>query len=426
MSIKVSGNLSTLVCLWVLVVSVVLPLAYVFRDFLFVPWQASLVLLTFLLLLHRQLRVDVRLSVLGMLLGILFVALLQLLVLQSAEISWPHLSLFVTQVLFLLLGAVVLSREDILQALSVAAGPLVVLESVLIVIQTVFGTSFGNVKNYFGDPNLILVQEWGGEEVRRATGTLASSNAVGTFIALMLPFILYNIDRGYRKSLSYFALAIGVLAILMTVARGSLIAVGIVVVIYYGSYWLQLGELVRRGISSYIYRVALMVVVAAGAMLVAYFYFDVYLAGLYARFTGLVATDETVRANVNALAFRIELIRVGVLIGLENPIWGLGFESTRHVLSQFSDMVPFWWQYPVHNYPVKIFAEMGAVSGVSWLLLNLIAVFRPAKHLDMEGTRPVLAAGIVALFYSSFYLTLLSPELGGVFLLVLLLGWKSR
>lgn len=207
---------------------------------------------------------------------------------------------------------------------------------------------------------------WGTGANRAALG-LGQPNALGLFLAILLPFSVYAVGRS--KSMATRLLAVTCLVLTMiglfgTFSRGSWLAV------LTGSLPLLLTA-ERR----FVGRIWIWALLGAVAL-------DVASGGLVRDSIARILTDWSVEQ-------RAALMLAGWLIFLANPIVGVGPGGFADQVERFSGLVPQLWDIKPtpHNAYVQMAAEVGVVGLVTFVVFMLVvlwAILRVARTGDRE------------------------------------------
>ncbi|MBN2070303.1 MAG: O-antigen ligase family protein [Candidatus Krumholzibacteriota bacterium] len=109
-----------------------------------------------------------------------------------------------------------------------------------------------------------------------------------------------------------------------------------------------------------------LILIAAGAILAPYLYWD--------RISSILDVGSRISEDFSILS-RLETIRISLILGVKNPLFGLGigsflFSAARYV--PFSDVV--------HNSLLQVFAEMGSIA-LAVLSVIIIYNFKVIKKL---------------------------------------------
>lgn len=223
------------------------------------------------------------------------------------------------------------------------------------------------------------------EDVRRATGSLYDSHALGTYIAMLLPFLLMDLyQRGQRpwlRVVSAVAVVLALVAGAVTYSRSAWLATAL-------SALISMGVLLawrERGVVATLL-VGTVAVIVAGPKL---------LSGVFRRL---------VDAPADLLLARFDQFPVAWSIWREDFLFGAG---AGNYMVRMDEMNVDWaLQEPVHNAMLFIGAELGLFGVLVYygtVFVVLARLWRLIRHAPREDARLAVAAfaGILAYLFDS-------------------------
>lgn len=238
----------------------------------------------------------------------------------------------------------------------------------------------------------------------RFLGTFTDSNLAGTYLSLSffitVIFIIVSKERAYKLA-GIFTLFITFLSILLTQSRGTLI--GFVIALFL----LVIINIKKIG-KRYLYIIPLLLITFFTFLNIDQTYFDGLLYNrVERRFSDITDMD-------GELGVRLNLSVTSVLMGIDNPVFGVGKGNFRYnskeylekihknndddyVINQSKARIP-------HNTFAGIFAELGLPGLIvfSWLFILLFIKLLRKK----QGATLVLIIAFIALFVHSLSLSL--------------------
>jgi putative inorganic carbon (hco3(-)) transporter len=266
-----------------------------------------------------------------------------------------------------LLSRFVRSRADWLFVLQILLLGLL-LQSVIMIALRVAGTGFS-----LGVLNGSIDLEGG----MRVGGTLGSANSAGGFLSMSLLLGLGAAIAPLSKQIRVLAISavlLGVIAIVLTLSRGS---------------WLSLltgvGVFIALGVAHRLIRpVAVGVALAASAALL------LPLGG--------TIMDRLFEDDSGSALSRLPLNQVAWNVIGDHPVFGAGlnnFDITmqRYLGPDFTGI----WQYTVHNRFLQIWSETGILGVLAFFSIMCVALWHGWKLLkDQDATVATLGLGLLA------------------------------
>lgn len=290
---------------------------------------------------------------------------------------------------------------------------------ILIFVQFITISDIGNISNMVGDPNPVESQEVAGQIFIRAVGTFDNPNMAAFFILLLIPFVLYNIERSNNTSFNYFIIIISAFAILMTFSRGAMfmfiliITINYIIINGFNMKFLKNNKIILM------FNILLLVVllfIVSGTQI-----------ALIDRISDLFSKDDEGSDYISrgSLLFRLEMIRISIMSIIDNTFYGVGFNQSKYILHDYSEVIPHWWIYNIHNIPLKYAVELGVISGVSWLYILIKSVYKPFHNRSKSEDRIIFLSTLVGLFFCMFYLVPKSHSMGVMYLLIVVMSLKN-
>jgi hypothetical protein len=330
--------------------------------------------------------------------------------------------LYLSQLYVFTVLALAYTKEEMFRIFSgfvVVAAPVI---AGIMILQFVTGSTIGNPRSYFGAENPASTWMLLGKEFVRPLGTLDNPNVASAFLLVSMPFQFYSYSAN-RSRLLYTSIVLSFIAITLTLSRGVILGIGI----FAGSYFLlryyrlvKAALLTRAGAASMVVLVpGLAVILLEGGV------WELVLSRFEMMLSDPMDGGYISRGSVE---FRLLMSWIGFKAGLEHPFVGVGLGGSAFILSDYSSLMPPWWQHRIHAFVPAIFAEAGVVSGAIWLTLQLTALFRSFQAVKRDGSayaRAIFSANAVTFYLSFFYTTLFSQDFGPIYFIVLLLGIKS-
>lgn len=234
------------------------------------------------------------------------------------------------------------------------------------------------------------------EELSRVPAFLRTPTEMAWVLSSVLPLIAAPLicrERAtafWQKSLMTVAIVVGVVAIVLSLARGSWIGIIVTVPIVFGLGWLRLSASEKR---NYLLTTVAAAVLGAIAL--------VPLAPrIYERLTG----DDSGSAMI-----RVPLMETAVRMIEDNAFVGVGLNGYRENMGRYDETQMFVsrvFPNPVHNVFAHVTAEIGVPGGIVFVLLVMAALFESLRALASRD-RLVFAvalgvtAGLVAFIISA-------------------------
>ncbi len=266
-------------------------------------------------------------------------------------------------------------------------------------------TGFISFTQYFLDfPTNLAAFGTGTEEellgtqsqlLSRVPAFLRTPTEMAWVISALIPLILAPIIcrvknfESFQKLFLWGAILAGIIAVILSLARGSwlslLAAVGIL--IFFG--WMRLSKNEKR---TYFFSIS-------GAILLVCVLLAPFSARIYDRLTG---DDE------GSALIRVPLMETAVRMIKDNALVGVGLNGYRANMGRYDEtsiLVSQIFPNPVHNVFAHITAEIGIPGGIIFCLLILVALFECFKAMQSQdrllfaialGT----AAGLIAFVIS--------------------------
>lgn len=274
--------------------------------------------------------------------------------------------------MFLYVASTVETRRDVYVILAAMMAALAI-ESIIMIGVAATGVTF----EVAGISTRVTTTSVYAGGFTRAAGTLGSPNAAGAYLAFLLAPALSLTICHLPKRLRWLggvAFALGTVALILTLSRGSLLSFGIAVMV-----------LTAIGLHRRWFAASTIVAMAAVGIVVAVIFGPTLVARLFGEDHG-------------AAEARIPLMQIAFLVIGDHPL-GVGLNNFTAVLPayvgpQFSTQ----FIYSVHNYYLTIWAEIGPVGIVAFLWILAAAVRRAWACAHTLG--PDLAPFAVAVFGS--------------------------
>jgi O-antigen ligase len=241
--------------------------------------------------------------------------------------------------------------------------------------------------------------EWAAEDISffRTTGTFNSANSLGSFMAAILPLILYQLgEKSFswlEKTILYIAVILGFTGLILSASRTSWVILTILFFISYIFKYILKKNIIPQ-IHSNLKKLLIIQII------------------IFIPFIIIPRLDQlgTTFQEDGGFSYRIELIQKAILIAKTNPLGiGLGMfpktliEDIGNYISQPAQ---------VHNLAAQIIAETG-VLGILFFVFFLILLFRMyAKKTQWTNiSKGLLASVITILFISNAYPFLLRSNI---------------
>lgn len=283
----------------------------------------------------------------------------------------------------------------------------ILFESLLAIIQFLQKSSIGGILYFFGERTFtsdtpgIANAVLNGELVLRPYATFPHPNVLAGFLLIAMTIIMF----GDRKFLYVFVLAIGTIALFLTMSRVAILLWLLVVGLWFirKSYILHLTSSIRL-------LVVLVLIGSIGSIIV--------LSPISSRFTNFSLTDESIVMREQLLSSSLEMIKT-------HPIFGVGLHNFLINLPDVQKPQGSVYSFqPVHNIYLLVLVETGIVGFTFfvWLFLKTYQRVESSK-LKVQGYILISIVLVLALF-DHYFLTLQQGQL----LLTFVLGflWISR
>ena len=310
---------------------------------------------------------------------------------------------FVEPLLFFIILITSLKREHIgryIGALSIAAG-LVSLNAVLQFYVwpggiIIFGHIIGEIPNMF----------WRIEEGRRATSIFLFPNAIGLYLAPMIPFFIYAITKLWKQRLSRVKESIIKIVWYITVIILSIWA--ILLANSAGAIAALIGTLVAFSLAYKSTRIATVVLVVAAAIIIP-------ATPLKDPFT-----QEVLMQNQSG-QIRLQMWKETLEQLETQPILGNGLGSYQEAVQPFHkfDWVEIYL-YP-HNVLLNFWTEIGIVGAVAFLIIVLQG-FTAALQKSNRLKITVAAALLIILIHGLVDVPYLKNDIAMFFWFIIALG----
>lgn len=208
----------------------------------------------------------------------------------------------------------------------------------------------------------------------RVPGFLRTPNGMAWVISSLLPIVIAPLVcriRSFSSSQRMLLAAAsfgGVVAIILSLARGSWLALVVAVFLMAAFGWLRLTSSERRG-----YFVSVVGVLALATVLLIPFS-----ERIYDRLTG----DDQ-----GAAAVRVPLMENALAMIEDNPLTGVGLNGYRQNMTRYDETGNFVSQefpQPVHNVFAHVTTEVGVIGGVIFCLLFVFAALECFKSMRTD------------------------------------------
>lgn len=247
--------------------------------------------------------------------------------------------------LFLYLVNFVRTRRDVAFIVTVLLFGLA-LESMIMIGHRVIG------RDIYAAGGLLSLTMFGS----RVGGTLGHPNAAGSFLAMLLApavGVLLTPARRELKLLAASGIALGSIALALTLSRGSWIAFGLSIMILCLFAW-------RRGWLSPTVPAVLFVLALV----------------MYASFHGMIS-ERILESDGGSAQGRLPLMQLAFQMIGDKPVMGVGANNFGIMIKQYA--TPEYrnvWLYSVHNQYLLIWAEAGLITLVAYLGFLLVTLRR--------------------------------------------------
>lgn len=191
--------------------------------------------------------------------------------------------------------------------------------------------------------------------------------------------------ESWSKSLLWSATFLGIVAVILSLARGSWISLLVALIMLIGFGWYRLSQ---SEIRTY-------VISTGGAILLVGVLLIPFSAKIYERLT---ADDD------GSAMIRVPLMETALLMIEDNALVGVGLNSYRANMTKYDETAIFVSQIfpnPVHNIFAHVTAEIGVPGGIIFGLLILIVLVECFKTMSSRdrllfAVALGIAAGIIA------------------------------
>jgi len=233
-----------------------------------------------------------------------------------------------------------------------------------------------------------------GSLILRPYGTFSHPNVLAAFLLLVFTLIIFS-QR--RLSILYFiSLAIGAVAIFLTLSRVVILLLAIITI---ARFYFFIKEK-KNKFPQLIFGIII---------LITFFYF-IFLSPFSSRFLALSLGDLSV-------VQRGELISASFRMFLKSPLFGLGINSFLPNLPRFINQQYSFFIQPVHNIYLLVLSELG-IFGFAFFILLLVRSFRKIIRLKNYLVGLLLIEVLILGFFDHYFLTLQQGQL----LLALVIG----
>lgn len=212
-------------------------------------------------------------------------------------------------------------------------------------------------------------------ELSRVPGFLRTPSGMGWVISCLVPVVLAPVIcriKGFsfvQRTFLLFAGFAGVVAVILSLARGSWIGLVVAVALMVAFGWYRLLRSERR---MYFASVAVAVVLTC-----------VLLIPFATRIYDRVTEDDRGSALI-----RVPLMENALRMIEDNPLTGVGLNGYRTEMTRYDETGIFVSQVfpnPVHNVFAHVTVEIGVPGGIIFCLLLLFAFFECAKAMTMHN-----------------------------------------
>jgi O-antigen ligase len=274
-------------------------------------------------------------------------------------------TMFKSVFLYLMITNALMSRED----LKIIIGTIVITF-----------TAVGLVSIY---QTLGLAAAQNGEEVRLiGIGAFSNSNDIAALMVLSFPFSLMTALRGENTKLgrafAVFGMAVGIYSIYLSQSRAAMLALALSLCLF------AVLRIKHKALTAAFCGMALLAL------------------PLYMAHSSRNADDLD-----QSSSSRITYIKTGIVMGIKNPVLGVGYEGYGHQFERYATEIVYEWGYrTAHNSWILVFAETGVLGLVLFVALFSTA-FRNAWQVFATAPEFLLAMvgyGITMSFLSHSYL----------------------
>lgn len=232
-------------------------------------------------------------------------------------------------------------------------------------------------------------------EVMRASGFLSTANGLAwylvTFLPVPLSMLILKVEdfRGWKRWLLAASSGLGVIALILTYARGSWIALGVALLALVALSYRTLTIAERGRFTLRVAAVALLTVLICLP----------FAETIYVRLT------EDDRGSAYS---RVPLIQVAQAIIADNPWLGVGLSNYEAEMRRYDttpELISDTFDWPVHNIFLHMTAEAGVPATLCFLTLIIIALRRGWRALSshdpfLRALAAGLSAGIIAYLFT--------------------------
>jgi O-antigen ligase len=223
--------------------------------------------------------------------------------------------------------------------------------------------------------------------VMRASGFLGTANGLAWYLVTFLPVLLSMLVlkmedfRGWKRWLLTASAGLGVIALILTYARGSWIALGVALLALIALSYRTLTIAERGRFTLRVAAVALLTVLICLP----------FAETIYIRLT---------EDDGGSAYSRVPLIQVAQAMIADNPWLGVGLSNYEAEMRRYdttSERISDTFDWPVHNIFLQMTAEAGVPATLCFLTLIIIAFRRGWRALSSRDPfLPALAAGLIA------------------------------
>ena len=318
-----------------------------------------------------------------LIIALLFCAVASVLYSGSNMLGWFSVWSFLTSVLTAYIIASHFSRRERLIQLLVGIGGGLLLTGIISASQ--YALDFPTNLAFFGtgtEDEMIGTQS---VALSRVPGFLRTPTemawVISTFIPLVVAPLICRVKDFSAKYKIYLLTAamLGIVAVILSLARGSWISMvaAIAVLVTFG--WLRLSKTERK---SYIASVG-------GGLVFASLLLSPFAGRIYER---LSADDD------GSALVRVPLMETAFRMIEDNPLVGVGLNEYRTAMTKYDETESFVSQVfpnPVHNVFAHITAEVGIPGGIIFCLLLVFGLFECFKTMTSHD-RLLFAFGLGA------------------------------
>ncbi|MCY7374714.1 MAG: O-antigen ligase family protein [Pyrinomonadaceae bacterium] len=352
----------------------------------------SLVLVTGLILLIYDLAIDENRSeknsipiVFSLLFaGLLFCAGVSVIYSDADWLGWFSFGSLATSILVSCVVASHFGRRERLGELLAFVAFGLLLTGATALSQYVF--NFPTTLDFFGTGTKDEILGTQSEVLSRVPAFLRTPTEMAWVVSALLPLVFAPVVCAVKnlptrhKIILLTAGAAGIIAVILSLARGSWFGLTAAIIILIFGGWYRLSPAERKA----------RIVPASAAILVAVLFFAPFAGKIYERLT---ADDD------GSAAIRLPLLEVAGEMIADNPLVGVGLNNYRATMTKYDRTGIFVSQVfpnPVHNMFAHVTAEVGVAGGVIFCLL--IGAAFVENWRTMRGDDRLLFALALAVF----------------------------